>query len=105
MSARAPLAIVLPESHPQWARVVELPEVRSMARPSFSCGARILVVRGLSMIARGAELPPAYFGAASTLRCAAWVGDLCRELAEERGTSQRALAQGALVLALEALGD
>jgi len=97
--------IILPVDHPFWERALELPEVASMARPSASCAARLLLVRGLELIAQGEALPLMCSGRARTIACAGWVDQWCYELASERRVSMRSLAQGAVVLALESLVD
>jgi hypothetical protein len=97
--------IILPVDHPFWRRALELPEVASMARPSASCAARLLLIRGLELIAQGEALPLMCSGRARTIACAGWVDQWCYELANERRVSMRSLAQGAVILALESLVD
>lgn len=97
--------LLLPVEHPFWDRVYELPEVASMVKPSDSCAARLLLVRGLELIAGGASLPLMCQGRSLSVPCAGWVDRWCYELASERRVSMRSLAQGAVILALEALVD
>lgn len=99
------VALVLPIDHPLWSRGFALPEIAALPTPNSHAAARLLLVRGLELISQGAALPPMERGRAATVNCAGWVDAWCYELASERRVSMRSLAQGAVILALEALED
>lgn len=97
------VALVLPVDHPLWARGFGLPEIAALPTPNSHAVARLLLIRGLEILSRGEALPAMCRGRAATINCAGWVDAWCYELASERRVSMRALAQGAVILALEAL--
>lgn len=99
------VALVLPINHPLWSRGFELPEIAALPSPNSHAVARLLLIRGLEILSRGEALPLMCRGRAATVNCAGWVDAWCYELASARRVSMRALAQGAVILALEALAD
>jgi len=71
-----------------------------------SATARLLLVRGLILVeaqALNKDLPPSTSGQTLSINCAGWVDQWIYDLASARRVSMRAIAQAALILALEDL--